>query len=135
MKLFHLLSRIGVSIGTVCGVTCAALCAVFVFANPVRNSSRHAAVVTTTYEPLGPERTVAHLRDRNDGLGICQPHASAQARAAGARTQVKADHFGKRFLSVNTWIAFTWSASVIGLSTVTVSGTRWPFSTSGGTPS
>src|SRR5476651_453620 len=39
---------------------------------------------------------------------------------------------GCGFFSLKTWIAFTWSASVIGLSTDTVSGTVLPFSISGG---
>src|SRR5437764_18744 len=39
---------------------------------------------------------------------------------------------GCGFFSLKTWMAFTWSASVIGLSTETVSGTVLPFSTRGG---
>src|SRR5215468_7567084 len=39
---------------------------------------------------------------------------------------------GCGFFSLKTWIALMWSASVIGLSTETVSGTALPFSTSGG---
>src|SRR5580704_244242 len=39
---------------------------------------------------------------------------------------------GCGFFSLKTWIALTWSAGVIGLSTDTVSGTTLPFSTSGG---
>src|SRR5207248_11426228 len=40
---------------------------------------------------------------------------------------------GCGFFSLKMWMALTWSAAVIGLSTVTVSGTVLPFSTSGGT--
>ena len=43
--------------------------------------------------------------------------------------------FGCGFFSVKTWIAFTWSAGVIGLSTTTASGTALPLSMSGGTSS
>src|SRR5262249_34845102 len=39
---------------------------------------------------------------------------------------------GCGFFSVKTWMAFTWSAGVMGLSTVTVQGTVLPFSTRGG---
>src|SRR5262245_34963203 len=39
--------------------------------------------------------------------------------------------FGCGFFSLKTWIALTWSAAVIGLSTETVSGTVLPFSISG----
>ena len=44
----------------------------------------------------------------------------------------KLSTFGCGFFSVKTWIAFTWSAGVIGLSTLTASGTALPFSDSGG---
>src|SRR5262249_1247494 len=42
---------------------------------------------------------------------------------------------GSGSFSVSTWIAFTWSASVIGLSTATESGTELPLSMSGGSVS
>src|SRR5437867_1129025 len=40
---------------------------------------------------------------------------------------------GSGFLWVRTWIALTWSAAVIGLSTATESGTELPLSIKGGT--
>src|SRR5262249_40072823 len=41
--------------------------------------------------------------------------------------------FGSGFFSLKTWIAFTWSSLVIGLSTSIASATVLPFSTSAGT--
>src|ERR1700674_1036367 len=40
--------------------------------------------------------------------------------------------FGCGFFSLKTWMALTWVAGVIGLSTATAQGTVLPFSTSGG---
>ena len=59
----------------------------------------------------------------------CAWRSARGRRAARGCTLIT---FGCGFFSLKTWIALTWSAAVIGLSTVTVSGTVLPFSTSGG---
>src|SRR5262249_33533191 len=98
-------------------------------------SSRQAARVTTT----------AAVADQNEPslsspiavtVGVVASGMRVDPRARPARApRRKLTTSGWGFSSVNTWMARTWSAGVIALSTLTVSGTVLPFSDSGGSSS
>src|SRR5262245_43422509 len=98
----------------------------------INPSSRHAESVTTT-------ETVSDQNEPSDSsaMAITLPVSAMRARVARRARPARGSRWapitiGCGFFSVKTWIAFTWSASVIGLSTVTVSGTVLPLSMSGG---
>ena len=98
-------------------------------------SSRQAASVTTTsaLRTRTSRRSARRSRSRSAcrRAGCGSPRCARPARGPSRKLTTS----GCGFFSVKTWMALTWSASVIGLSTLTVSGTALPFSDSGGSSS
>src|SRR3954468_11156611 len=98
-------------------------------------SSVQAASVTTT-------SALADQNEPSDSLAIATIFCESARRmrvetcARPARApSTKLATFGCGFFSTNTWMLLTRSSGLVGLATLTVSGTVLPFSTSGGTSS
>src|SRR5882672_2480112 len=95
-------------------------------------SSRQAESVTTT----------SALSDQNEpsliwAIAVTVCVSARRTRVARLARPARGPRWtlttsGSGFFSVSTWIALTWSAGVIGLSTATESGTALPLSMSGG---
>src|SRR5882672_5007337 len=95
-------------------------------------SSRQAESVTTT----------SALSDQNEpsliwAMAVTVCVSARRTRVARLARPARGPRWtlttsGSGFFSVSTWIALTWSAGVIGLSTATESGTALPLSMSGG---
>src|SRR6185436_7942734 len=98
----------------------------------INPSSRHAESVTTT-EVVSDQKEPSDICAMAMTLPVSAMRARVEKRAfpeRGPRCAPITNGCG--FFSVRIWIALTWSASVIGLSTVTVIGTVLPLSMSGG---
>src|SRR5262249_48768018 len=98
-------------------------------------SSRQAASVTTT-AALSDQKEPSLSSQMAVTVCVVASRMRVATRARPARgPRWKLTTLGCGFSSVKTWMAFTWSAAVIGLSTLTVRGTVLPFSDSGGSSS
>ena len=93
--------------------------------------SMHAASVTRTSTACCQTLPSLSARQRDDVLRGREANPRRHLGAAVARPEVKRTTSSCGLRSVKTAIARTWSAAVIGLSTLTVIGTALPFSTSG----